>query len=117
MQKELIRSFLKTRKKFDHKGIYGHAFLIGGSYGKIGAVALGAEAALRTGAGLLTCQVSSGGNVIMQCLVPEAMIISDKSEEIISDKVISDPFTAAAIGPGIGTNIETQAVLYDLVKN
>lgn len=117
MQKELIRSFLKTRKKFDHKGIYGHAFLIGGSYGKIGAVALGAEAALRTGAGLLTCQVPSGGNVIMQCLVPEAMIISDKSEEIISDKVISDPFTAAAIGPGIGTNIETQAVIYDLVKN
>ncbi len=117
LQKESIRSFLKTRRKFDHKGVYGHAFLIGGSYGKIGAVALGAEAALRTGTGLLTCQVPSKGNVIMQCLVPEAMIISDKSEEIISDKVVTDPFTAAAIGPGIGTDMETQAVLYDLIKS
>jgi len=117
VQKDNIRPLIRKRSKFDHKGIYGHAFLIGGSNGKIGAVALGAKAALRTGAGLVTCQVPSRGNVIMQCVVPEAMIISDKSEEIITDKVVNDPFSAAGIGPGMGTDMESQAVVYDLIKS
>jgi NAD(P)H-hydrate epimerase len=117
VQKDDIIPLIKKRSKFDHKGIYGHAFLIGGSNGKIGAVALGAKAALRTGAGLVTCQVPSRGNVIMQCVVPEAMIICDKSEEIITDKVVNDPFSAVGIGPGMGTDMESQAVVYDLVKS
>ncbi len=117
VQKDDIRPLIKKRGRFDHKGIYGHAFLIGGSIGKIGAVGLGAKAALRTGAGLVTCQVPSRGNVVMQCYVPEAMIISDKSEEIITDKVVNDPFSAIGIGPGMGTDMESQAVVYDLIKS
>ncbi len=49
LEKTKIASLLKKRKKFDHKGDYGHALLTGGSYGKMGAIVLGARAALRTG--------------------------------------------------------------------
>ena len=50
----LIQSSLKLRSKFDHKGNYGHALLVMGSYGKVGAAILAAKAALRSGTGLVT---------------------------------------------------------------
>ena len=49
-----IKSIYKPRKKFAHKGNYGHGLLISGSYGKIGAAVLGSKASLRTGIGLQT---------------------------------------------------------------
>jgi hydroxyethylthiazole kinase-like uncharacterized protein yjeF len=54
-----ILPLLKKRNKFDHKGKFGHGLLIAGSSGKTGAAVLGAEAALRSGIGLLTCHIPS----------------------------------------------------------
>jgi len=113
LEKTMIGSLLKKRKKFDHKGDYGHALLTGGSYGKIGAVVLGAGAALRTGTGLLSCHVPSCGNIILQTAVPEAMIVNDTSELFIKDKVQTEKFDAVGIGPGMGTLPES----YNLVQN
>ena len=48
-----IQQLQRRRAKFSHKGTYGHALLVGGSYGKIGAVVLSGTAVLRAGAGLL----------------------------------------------------------------
>ena len=48
-----ILQLQRKRPKFSHKGTYGHALLVGGSYGKMGAVVLSGTAALRTGVGLL----------------------------------------------------------------
>lgn len=45
---------LPPRKRDAHKGDFGRVLIIGGSVGMIGAPALAANAALRTGAGLLT---------------------------------------------------------------
>jgi hydroxyethylthiazole kinase-like uncharacterized protein yjeF len=47
--KEFIKALLKPRKKFSHKGTFGHAILIAGSYGKIGASVLAACSCLRRG--------------------------------------------------------------------
>ena len=49
--------FLDRRNLESHKGTYGHALLVAGSYGKMGAAVLAAQACLRTGAGLLTVHV------------------------------------------------------------
>jgi ADP-dependent NAD(P)H-hydrate dehydratase / NAD(P)H-hydrate epimerase len=106
---------LRKRSRFDHKGNYGHGLLISGSSGKIGASILGAEAALRSGIGLLTCHVPSGGSSAIHSSVPEAMVIHDKSAEYISEIGDTDAFSAVAIGPGLGTGAATQKSLYTLL--
>ncbi len=68
-----VRKILKVRSKFDHKGKFGHALLVAGGHGKMGAAVLAARAALRSGLGLLTAHVPGSGYGIMQNSVPEAM--------------------------------------------
>ena len=47
VDKKEILKFYKEIAINTHKGIQGHALIIGGSYGKIGAVCLSSKAALR----------------------------------------------------------------------
>ncbi len=111
-----IKPLLKTRKKFDHKGTFGHGLLFSGSTGKMGAAVLGARAALRTGVGLITCHVPLSGVIIVQCAVPEAMVQPDRNERHLSEIGNTDTFSAVGIGPGIGTEPESQRVLHRLLE-
>lgn len=115
LERNDVAPIIKNRKKFDHKGIFGHGLLVAGSYGKMGSAVLGAKAALRAGIGLLTCHLPSGGNIIMQCSLPEAMVSADNSEKYISDDPDTDKYSAVGIGPGIGIREESQKVLYNLL--
>jgi NAD(P)H-hydrate epimerase len=115
VENELIQSLLRKRRKFDHKGIFGHGLLISGSYGKIGAAVLGAKAALRTGIGLITCHIPACGNQVIQTALPEAMLEIDKNERTISEITSIDNFNSVGIGPGIGTDPITQKVLHKLL--
>ncbi|HLN21897.1 MAG TPA: NAD(P)H-hydrate dehydratase [Bacteroidales bacterium] len=104
-------STLHERKKFDHKGVFGHCLLVAGSYGKIGAAVLGSKAALRAGAGLLSCYLPGCGYQVLQSSVPEAMVITDSSQMVVSDFPGTEKFSAAGIGPGLGTQPETANAL------
>ena len=115
IQNDDVAPMTRSRKKFDHKGMFGHGLLVAGSHGKMGAAVLSAKAALRSGIGLLTCHVPSGGNIIMQSTIPEAMSETDNSELFISDNLETDKFSALGIGPGLGTAQESQAVLHNLL--
>jgi ADP-dependent NAD(P)H-hydrate dehydratase / NAD(P)H-hydrate epimerase len=114
----LARSIYKPRDPFSHKGNYGHALVAAGSYGKMGAAILAALACTRSGTGLLTCLIPSCGYEIMQATVPEAMVITDKNKDHLSNPVI-DPakFNAAGIGPGIGTEKETVSFIEEFINN
>ena len=116
LEKSDVEPLLKNRNKFDHKGIFGHGLLISGSIGKMGAAVLGARAALRTGIGLITCHVPLSGVVIIQCALPEAMVQPDRNEKHISEIGNTDSFSAVGIGPGIGTEPESQRVLHKLLE-
>jgi ADP-dependent NAD(P)H-hydrate dehydratase / NAD(P)H-hydrate epimerase len=111
-----VLPMIKKRGRFDHKGNYGHGLLVSGSKGKIGASVLGAAAALRTGIGLLTCHVPSGGSAVIHSCVPEAMVKEDISTDHISDTDNTDLFSAVGIGPGLGTGLETQNALHQLLE-
>ncbi len=117
LEPDAIISFMKARKKFDHKGIYGHGILISGSKGKMGAAVLGARAALRTGIGLLTCHIPGSGNQILQTSVPEAMSQPDANAEIVSEIGETERFDAIGIGPGIGTDPVTQKAFHSVLLN
>jgi ADP-dependent NAD(P)H-hydrate dehydratase / NAD(P)H-hydrate epimerase len=111
------RPILKPRNRFSHKGSFGHGLLIAGSYGKMGAAALAAEAALRSGTGLVTTHIPLAGNTILQTAVPEVMLSLDENEMIISRHPDLTPYQAIAIGPGIGTALKTTAALKLLIQN
>ena len=116
LEKSNVAPLLKKRKKFDHKGVYGHGLLVAGSYGKMGAAVMGAEAALRSGIGLLSCHIPSCGVSVVQSTIPEAMADPDNNEEFITAIGNTGPFSAIGIGPGIGTVSETEKALYGLLK-
>ena len=111
-----IRKVYKPRQKFAHKGNHGHALLISGSYGKMGAAVLGSASCLRSGVGLLTVHIPACGYTIIQTTIPEAMVFVDKSEKCFSGSGDISKYNAVAIGPGIGTDKSTQSALKDLMN-
>ena len=98
--------FLNNRPSDSHKGTYGHALLVAGSYGKMGAAILAARACLRSGVGLLTVHVPRKGVDIMQVAVPEAMVSIDEDEQhwthTFTEEELSR-YDAIGVGPGLGT--------------
>lgn len=121
------RLLLHKRNRFSNKGTFGHALLLAGSYGKIGAAVLAARACLRSGVGLLTIQVPQCGYSIVQTSVPEAMCSPDRHQNILtgtaqtdhpaSDGINPSDYSTLGIGPGIGKAPETLAFLKELLPS
>lgn len=108
--------FLVSRDPNSHKGHYGHALLIAGSYGTMGAAILAAKACLRSGVGLLTVHVPRSGVDIMQVAVPEAMLSIDRGNDYFTECPTQlDRYDAIAIGPGLGTHAESFEALRQLL--
>ncbi len=97
-----IRSLLPQRRKFAHKGTKGHALMISGCYGMMGAALLAGEACLRSGTGLVTLHVPRFGYGIVQTAFPEAIVSLDQSDILFSEPPDLEPFDAIGIGPGLG---------------
>jgi NAD(P)H-hydrate epimerase len=112
-----IRKLIPPRSKFAHKGTYGHALLMAGSKGKMGAAVLASQACMRSGVGLLTVHVPGNGYSIMQTSVPEAMCSVDPNNDILSILPELDKFSAIGIGPGLGTCLETKEAIRQLLQN
>ena len=108
LTEEYIQQLLKPRAKFSHKGTFGHSLLVVGSYGKMGAAIMSAHALLRSGAGLLTVCVPHCGYDIVQTSVPEAMALVNGNEFIQFSELDVKAYSAIGIGPGIGTENDTQ---------
>ncbi|WP_127139818.1 NAD(P)H-hydrate dehydratase [Flagellimonas marinaquae] len=98
----------RPRLKFSHKGNYGHSVMIGGSYGKIGAVQLASNACLSVGSGLVTAFVPKCGYDSLQTAVPELMVLTGSRDKYISD--IDIPFEASVIGVGMGMGMDDDTV-------
>jgi hydroxyethylthiazole kinase-like uncharacterized protein yjeF len=115
--KEAVHLKIPVRKKYAHKGNYGHAMIAAGSYGKMGAAILAGKACLRAGAGMLTMHLPSCGYSIVQAAFPEAMCVVDKQEKHISVVSSYEKTNAIAIGPGIGTHTATKKAIEQFLRN
>jgi hydroxyethylthiazole kinase-like uncharacterized protein yjeF len=107
---------LPPRAKFAYKNTFGHALLLAGSRGKMGAAVLASGSCLRGGVGLLTVAVPGSGYDIIQTSRPEAMCLPDKEPDFISELPDLQPYQAIAIGPGLGQNEASRAVLERLLR-
>ncbi len=107
VDESFLRSFYRQRRRFDHKGTFGHTLIIGGSKGKMGAVQLALKAALRAGCGLASAYVPNCGNTILQTAVPEAMVMTDPQQDFISQFPLLTGYQSVGIGIGMGTASHT----------
>lgn len=114
--KEILKHY-KTIGPHTHKGIQGHAMLIAGSYGKMGAAVLASKAAIKSGCGLVTAFVPKCGYEIIQIAIPEVMVLTDKEEEYISKITFDIQPQAIGLGPGMGQDEVTQKAVHEFLKN
>lgn len=104
---DLIDRFILKRSKFVHKRTFGHALLICGSEGMIGAALLATNAALRSGCGLVTLHLPEKERTAVQVSCPSALLNLD------SDVCFSElpsglqNYTSLGIGPGLGQSPQT----------
>ncbi|MDE6556817.1 MAG: NAD(P)H-hydrate dehydratase, partial [Duncaniella sp.] len=112
-----VADVLRVRPAFSSKADYGHALLIAGCYGMMGAALMAARGALRAGVGKLTVHSARCGFNVIQGQVPEAMFSPDPSEILISDMTPRLTYSAIGVGPGIGVNDATQGALETLIKS
>lgn len=113
---EILKRY-KPIPKDTHKGLQGHALLIGGSYGKIGAISLSSKAALKAGCGLVTAFVPFCGYEILQVSNPEVMVVTDEHEKYLSDISFEFKVDAIGIGPGMGQKMATQKAFHNFLSN
>jgi NAD(P)H-hydrate epimerase len=115
-EKQDMRAMIKGREKFAHKGNFGHALLIAGSYNKTGAAVLSAKACLRAGAGLLTTHIPESGRQVVLTAFPESLVEVDKDPDFFTGVANPEKYDAIGIGPGIDTREKTRQGLKKLIE-
>ena len=110
-----------------HKGSYGHVLLVAGSVGKSGAAILCGQAALRSGAGLVT--IATPAPALPTIAGAQAEFMTEALPSTPSGKIAAEPerpggfaallhgMTALGMGPGIGTHPETQEFVRSVVAH
>ena len=112
---DIVNAILQPRKKFAHKGNFGHAALIAGSKGMMGAALLSAKACLRSGVGKLTCFIPGVGYDILQTSVPEAMCRVAGTDHIGTIDSF-EGYSAIGAGPGLGKEDDIARMLQSLFQ-
>ena len=111
-----VRSLIQPRKRFSHKGTFGHGLLIAGSYGMAGASILAAKACLKSGIGLLTVHVPIHNHDLLQATVPEAIVHTDIQERYFAQPMHLHRYSALAIGPGLGQEEDTALAMMEQIQ-
>ncbi len=114
---EMAKAILKPRKKYSHKGTYGHALLIMGKHGMYGAALLAAQASLRSGLGKLTIHAPETAFNILQTALPEAMVSIDRHAYHFSTPPYLNQYQAIGIGCGLGTAELTKDALVEVLDS
>ena len=108
-----LREIIRTRKTFSHKGTYGHALIIAGSSGTMGAALLCADACLHSGAGLTTACIPKKGIPAMNAYAPEIMTLKRSD---FHHKTLRKKYNTLAIGPGLGVTKRNTKLLIEALQ-
>ncbi len=96
------RQHLQPRVRTAHKGMYGHVLVVGGDLGLGGAARLCAEAALRTGAGLVSLATRAEHTAAVLAARPEIMVHGLREPAQLP--ALLEKATVVALGPGMGAS-------------
>lgn len=112
-----MATILKPRDMFGHKGTFGHGLLVAGSYGMAGAAVLASRSCLRGGIGKLTVHSPRCNNNVLQQAVPEAVLSPDSNDSFFTVPERPEPFSAVAIGPGLGNFHDTDVAFIEQIRH
>ena len=114
---------LPERPKISHKGTFGTALLICGSYGMAGAAILATRAALKSGVGIAKCLIPKSIYKILTVAVPEAVCLPKIStlkgglSAIVNIKSALQKTSAVLFGCGLSNTVHTKMLLKKLIKS
>jgi ADP-dependent NAD(P)H-hydrate dehydratase / NAD(P)H-hydrate epimerase len=115
-----FRHLLAPRNKDSNKGLYGHVLVVAGSRGRTGAAAMCGTAALRAGAGLVTVATAASALSLIAGFTPELMtdpLLETESGAIEDQPIDIGRKTIVAIGPGMGTEPPTVALIRRMFRD
>ena len=114
-EKEEYRKMFPVRKEDSHKGTYGKLLVIAGSKGMSGAAYMNAIAAYMSGAGLVQIYTAEENRIILQSLLPEAIITTytDYDEKQLTE--LTEWADAICIGSGIGVSAVSGKILKTVI--
>lgn len=115
VQEKDIRRMLKPRHRFSNKGSYGHSLIVAGQAKTMGAALLSASACALAGSGLTTACVPESGLVALNSYMPEIMAIIRQGNDV--PEIGWNKFTSMGIGPGLGDDDNTLALLTSIFTN
>lgn len=125
LTQDLLTPLAGLRRVQSDKRSYGHVFVVGGSRRFPGAVLMAVQAALRSGAGLVTAFVPESLAPAFAAQAPEAMWVgwpetpggglALEGEHLLLER--SERATALVLGPGLGREAETLALARSLVRS
>jgi len=98
-----------------HKGTKRRVAIVGGAEGMSGAVLLAARGALRTGAGLVKVVVQGPSLPVLQQALPQALAATWPETGADADTLL-DWADVIAVGPGLGANAATRALVERLLE-
>ncbi len=120
---DMVKQMIPKRQRNSHKGVYGKASIIAGSFGMTGAAILCGKSALRSGVGLLKLIIPESLHTIITTSVPEAVTVplAETRKGVFGinqvEKLVHtcDAADVIAIGPGCGQNAEMNEILRHLI--
>ena len=104
---------LPSRPDDSHKGTFGRVLCVCGSFGMAGAAYLSALAAYRTGAGLVEIFTPEENRVIIQTLIPEAIVTTYDADNFDDRELTASIYKCDAmlVGCGLGTSHTSLEIL------
>ncbi len=114
--KDLVRKFLPPRPSNGHKGTFGKVYVLGGAVGYTGAPVFAAEAAVRTGSGLVFTGVPKDVYPIAAARCTNAMAhpVPENYPALLERLQACD---AVCIGPGLGRSPQTEETVLSLLRD
>lgn len=116
IDRELVRRLLPRRRADGHKGTFGKVYVLGGAVGYTGAPVYAAEAAARSGAGLVYAGVPAEVYPIVaaRCAAAMARPVPGTYEALLAEMAGCDVWV---IGPGLGRAPETERRVLALLED
>lgn len=115
MDKDMVKSEIGVRDKYSYKGDYGRTLIIAGLKGFSGAAYICTQAAVRSGAGLVTLCCSKEIQNTLSSKLVEAMTVSFDEKDRLQDLI--EKSDVIAIGPGMGNDEATFKILEQVISN
>ena len=104
---------MPVRNRNAHKTNHGHVLVVGGDHGMAGAVAMAAEAAMYSGAGLVSVATHPTSVSPLVARRPEVMTRGVTTVDEL--KALIDRATVVVVGPGLGSDCAWGSELFNVV--